>query len=386
MPKKKSKLSGKNAKVSSPYGSTIHKTEWTGAAKVAEWVNDLVQAKDLPFGKAEVEIIQTGSRKRADLSLFESAQSSDTLCVMEFKRPFFDPFADELKADAHKKAINRKAKYFITSNFQKLIWFKTEAVNRMAQESEQIAGIYDLSQIEDLDSIEAPHFKNGIVKGIEKFLFELSAVHTKKKAEPLLPIDELLIYRLHEKIYRLSRHYKEIIRDRYHKEPKFRKQLTRWFIEQQWHFTTQESDFEKAARQTGYLLTNKILFYQVLKSKQTILASLTIPDDLVAGGQLQSLLDSFFKTVIQQIDYETIYSTDFIDQIAFPEHKEVVGDIKEIVKILKRYDFSTIGFDTIGRIFERLIPAEERHNLGQYFTNADIVDILLRFFHHQKNR
>lgn len=381
MPRKKSKLSGKSGRVASPFDSTIHKTEWTGAAKVAGWIDALVVDKGLPFGKAEVEIIQAGTGKRADVSLFESPQSLDTLCVIEFKLPFFDPFADELKADAHRKANKRKAKYFATSNFQTLIWFKTEAVNRMAHESEQIAGIYDLSQIEDLDGIEDPHFKNSIVKGIEKFLFDLSAVHTKKKAEPLLPIDELLIYRLHEKIYRLSRHYKEVIRDRYHKEPKFRKQLTKWFIEQQWHFTGQETDFEKAARQTGYLLTNKILFYQVLKSKQTKLASLSIPDDLVVGGQLQKLLQSYFETVIQQIDYETIYSADFIDQIAFPEHKGVVSDIKEIVKILKRYDFSKIGFDTIGRIFERLIPAEERHNLGQYFTNADVVDIILRFCH-----
>ena len=381
MTKKKSKLSGKTVRVSSPFENTIHKTEWTAAAKAAEWINGLVKEKGLPFGQAEVEIIQTGTRKRADVSLFESPQSSRTLCVIEFKPPFFDSFAEELKTDAHKKANNRKAKYFATSNFQKLIWFKTEAVNRMAQESEQIAGIYDLSRIEDLDSIEEPRFKNSILKGLERFLFELSEVYTGKKTEPLLPIDELLIYLLHEKIYRLSKHYKGIIRDRFHKEPKFRKQLTRWFIEQQWHFTGQEGDFEKAARQTGYLLTNKILFYQVLKSKQTILASLTIPDDLVAGGQLQKLLQSYFDTVIQEIDYETIYSTDFIDKIAFPDHKEIVDDIKGIVEILKRYDISKIGFDTIGRIFERLIPSEERHNLGQYFTSADVVDIILRFCH-----
>ncbi len=381
MAKKVSKLSGRTISVSSPFDSTVHKTEWTGAAKVAAWIDDLVREKGLPFGKAEVETTQKVTRKRADINIFESPQSSNTLCVIEFKLPFFDPFADELKTDAQQKANKRKAKYFATSNFQKLIWFKTEAVNQNAHESEQIAGIYDLSRIEDLDSIEEPRFKNNIIKGLERFLFELSEVHTGKKTEPLLPIDELLIYLLHEKIYRLSRHYKEIIRDRFHKEPKFRKQLNRWFIEQQWRFTAHENDFEKAARQTGYLLTNKILFYQVLKSKQTILASLSIPDDLVAGGQLQKLLQSYFDTVIQQIDYETIYSTDFIDQIAFPEHKEVVNDIKDIVDILKRYDFSRIGFDTIGRIFERLIPSEERHNLGQYFTNADVVDIILRFCH-----
>ena len=168
MAKKVSKLSGRSARVSSPFGSTTHKTEWTGAAKVAEWINDLVKEKGLPFGKAEVEIIQRGTGERADVSLFESPQSHDTLCVMEFKRPFYDPFADELKTDAQHKANKRKAKYFATSNFQRLIWFKTEAVNRNAHESEQIAGIYDLSRIEDLDSIEEPRFKNNIIKGFPK--------------------------------------------------------------------------------------------------------------------------------------------------------------------------------------------------------------------------
>lgn len=49
------------------------------------------------------------------------------------------------------------------------------------------------------------------------------------------------------------------------------------------------------------------------------------------------------------------------------------------MNILKRYDFSSLGFDVIGRIFERLIPESERHNLGQYFTDPDIVDLILQF-------
>lgn len=163
MIKKKSKLSGKAISVSSPFDSTVHKTEWTGAAKVTAWIDDLVREKGLLFGKAEVETTQKVTRKRADVNIFESPQSSNTLCVIEFKRPYFDPFAYELKTDAQQKANRRKAKYFAASNFQKLIWYKTEAVNRNAHESEQIAGIYDLSRIEDLDSIEEPRFKNIII-------------------------------------------------------------------------------------------------------------------------------------------------------------------------------------------------------------------------------
>ncbi|MBN1339114.1 MAG: SAM-dependent DNA methyltransferase [Bacteroidales bacterium] len=54
---------------------------------------------------------------------------------------------------------------------------------------------------------------------------------------------------------------------------------------------------------------------------------------------------------------------------------------------MSKYDFSKLGFDIIGRIFERLIPAEERHNLGQYFTNADVVDLILKFcVHHEDDK
>ncbi|RKY54815.1 MAG: hypothetical protein DRP89_04515 [Candidatus Neomarinimicrobiota bacterium] len=65
--------------------------------------------------------------------------------------------------------------------------------------------------------------------------------------------------------------------------------------------------------------------------------------------------------------------------VAFPEAKEVIKEIEELISVLRRYDFSKLGYDVIGRIFERLIPQDERHKLGQYFTNPDIVDLILRF-------
>ncbi len=377
--RKKSKLKKKTTKIISPFDTTTHKTERTANQKFVEWMNQIIKEQDLPIGFSEQET--TGAdRKQPDIVIYKSRQSKDVLCVIELKRPYFDPFDfNELKKPAWEKANRRRAKYFATSNFKRLIWYKTEEVNRMADESTQIAGIYDLSNIEDLDSIEEPRFKNSIIKGIEKFLFDLVEVYTGKKAEPLLPIDEFLILRLHEKNHRLSRYYKSIIRDKFHKDSRFAKKLKDWFLEQQWSFTGQETDFEKAVRQTAYLLINKILFYQVLKAKQTSLASLVIPDDLIAGGQLQKHLQSYFSYIIENIDYETIYSTDFIDQIAFPDSREVVEEIKDLVSIINKHDFSKIGFDIIGRIFERLIPHEERHYLGQYFTSPDIVDLILRF-------
>jgi type I restriction-modification system DNA methylase subunit len=377
---KKSELRGKT-RIPSPFGTTIHKTEWTCAAKAAEWMNEIIKDKTLPLGQAEVETTQEGNRKRVDILLFERPTSQNVLCVIETKQPYFDPFdEEELKEPARKKAVQRGAKYFATSNFQHLIWFDTERVNSLRPLEEQIQDKYFLSQIENLDLIEEQRYKNSIISGLERFLIELYEVHSGKRAKPKQAIDELLIYRLQDKIRRLSRYYTTIIENRCHKDNAFAKELGKWFVSQGWSFAPwQSQDFDKAARQTAYLLVNKILFYNVLQTKRPYqLDPLEVPASLTKGSVLQTTLQGYFNQVLK-IDYETIYTTDFIDAIAFPDEENVVKEIRELIDILRQYDFSRLGYDIIGRVFERLIPQDERHNLGQYFTNPDVVDIILHF-------
>jgi len=376
---KRTKISSKS-RIPSPFDITVHKTERAAVGIVMHWMREIIDKTNLPFGMPDVDTTAI-DRKSPDIVIYERPGSQKALCVIEFKQPYFDVFNEnELKEPARRKATRRKAKYFATSNFQKLIWYNTGRTNRLEPEEEQIHDKYFLSQIEALDLIEEPKYRNAIIADLESFLTDLYEVHTGKRPEPKLAIDELLIFRLQEKIYRLSSHYRKIIEDKAHKDPGFSFKLQKWFIEQNWSFSWQEEDFSKAARQTAYLLINKILFYNLLQTKRpTQLDPLNIPDDLSKGGMLERQLQSYFDYVLQNIDYETIYSTDFIDQTAFPDNKEVVEEIKELIHILKRYDFSRLGYDIIGRIFEGLIPAQERHNLGQYFTNPDIVDLILRF-------
>ncbi len=67
--------------------------------------------------------------------------------------------------------------------------------------------------------------------------------------------------------------------------------------------------------------------------------------------------------------------------MAFPpsRHREVAVELIALAGLCNRHDFSEVGFDIVGRIFEQLIPIEDRHKYGQYFTRADIVDLILRF-------
>jgi len=365
-------------------GSTPHKTEQSATALIMHWMRDIIKEMNLDLGLPDVET-SSRDRKRPDIVFYKSQRSTEVICLIEAKLPYYDLFDEKLKKDALEKANHRRSKYFALTDFRNLIWFNTEKVNALKPEEEQVISKFYLSNLENIDDIEFTKYSTQIKNGLREFIEELYVVSKGKKPEPKLPIDEFLIFRLHEKIGKLAKYYKSIVEHECLVNKKFCKELIKWFHEQGWTFSWQSEDFDKISRQTAYLLVNKILFYHLLQAKRPQdLDPLEIPENLTKGSVLKRTLQAYFDEVLK-IDYETIYTTDFIDHIAFPEKKDVVNEIKALVTILKRYDFSKIGYDVIGRIFERLIPQKERHNLGQYFTNADVVDLILKFCINHEN-
>jgi len=357
-----------------------YKTERSAVAVLMHWMRNIIIEKNIDLGMPDVDT--TGAdRKSPDIVIYENPRSKKVLCVIEAKRPSFNVYnEDELINPAKTKANKRKAKYFGTTNFKKLIWFDAFKVNANLPEEEQIIDIIDLSAIDNLNDIEKSRYKEPIKRNITQFLQKLYEVSTGKKSTPKLPIDERLVQRLHEIIRVLSDDYSEIIYEKYYGDKTFKKDIKKWFREQNWNFAPQPKEFDKIARQTAYLLINKILFYELLQVKRPKeLDPLDIPETLKMGSSLRSLLESRFKHVFKEIDYETIFTTDFIDIIAFPDSIKVVNEIKTFMNILRRYNFGKLGYDIIGRIFERLIPTEERHKMGQYFTKSEVVDLILNF-------
>ncbi len=374
MPRKKRPL------ISNPFDIATHKTERSGAAVLMHWARTIIEENNIDLGLPDIET-GGGDRKFPDTIINKTRRSKDVLCVLEFKPPFWDVLnEDDPKEPARKKATSRHAKYFATSNFRELVLWSTEKANAAKPEEEQIVARYHLSDIFDLDKLEEHSYKVSIKKGLEKFLRDLSELSTGKKTEPRLAIDELLILRLHEKIQKLAYYYRTIIYDQAHKDEKFQKDLKKWFSDQGWSFYIEnEEDYDKIARQTAYLLVNKILFYNALQLKRPQeLDPLSIPEDITLGNFLQIVLEAYFKQVLN-IDYETVYTTDFIDEVAFLGSREVVEEVKELVRVLRRYKLEELGFDIVGRIFEKLIPDSERHDLGQYFTSPDVIDLILNF-------
>ena len=376
---KKRIAKGKDIKIPETIGIEARKTERSAVGVLMHWMREIIEKKNLDLGMPDVDTSGL-DRKSPDIVIYESPRSHKVLLVMEAKPPYFDVFNEkELKEPAWKKANQRKAKYFAVTNFKTLLWYKTESANAQQPEDEQLVDKFHLSELENLDTLEESRYSSQIKNELIHFLKILFEVKSGKALEPKLAIDEFLVFLLYEKIKTLSRYYSQIIYDLCHKDSSFANKIIKWFSEQDWNFTWSQENFNQTARQTAYLLINKILFYNLLQAKRPQeLDPMELPEGLSKGALIQAYLQGYFTQVLK-IDYETVYTTDFIDSVAFPESKEVVEEIKKLVRLLKRYDFSKIGYDIIGRIFEKLIPPEERHNFGQYFTSPDVVDLILRF-------
>ena len=94
------------------------------------------------------------------------------------------------------------------------------------------------------------------------------------------------------------------------------------------------------------------------------------------GSQFKDILQTYFNQALK-FNYITIFATNFIDTIPIPD--DLTEELRYFIESISTYDFGKLGYEIIGRVFERLIPDEERHNLGQYFTKSSIVDFIIGF-------
>lgn len=124
------------------------------------------------------------------------------------------------------------------------------------------------------------------------------------------------------------------------------------------------------------LLIAKILFYNFLKIRAPgfELPPINIPTE--DANRFKTLLYEYFERCFGYADF---FKREFIDDLPFPDDIGVIRQLKGFIKEMELYDFSKIGYEVLGSIFENLIPDDERHRFGQYFTRSDVVDLIIGF-------
>jgi chorismate mutase len=349
--------------------------------RIVEWINRIIEEEKLPFDRADAQIeikYPDGSKRKFPDIVIWKERLRKAVCLIELKTPSRSPLDWYLINDAQSKAYTASPQipYFATWNINELVLWKTFEEEAISWE-ERRKSIYPIAKIKDLREIDYPEVEARIKESIRKFLKDLVEIYIEKKILPTIPIDEFFIYSLRTIVDSLYFPITLEIKKLFSTDQKFRKELVEWFVSQGWNAPSTDEDFEKIARQFLYLLMNKVMFYNTLRKIKNIKA-LQIPEDVESSEILKQKLQEFFEIAKEATrDYETIFGLDFLEKIPIPNN--VVSSLISFINGFSKYDFSKIGYKDLGHIFDRLIPDDERHKLGQYYTNPDVVDIINSF-------
>jgi len=344
---------------------TLSYTEDAIRGRIVEWINEFIREENLPFDRADAQIQILGNRY-PDIIIWETRLVRPALLI-ELKRPSFDPWM--VGEEALGKAWKSNTRFFATWNINQFHWWDRNREGDLFDQLCDSVKVVEIKRLEEVDRVE-----RSIRKFLRDFLKDFSEVYFGRKPVPLLPLDERFIARLRSFVDALYIPVFYNMKKEFRKDRDFRKKLIKWFVDQGYIFTSSDDDLERVARQYVYLIIDKIMFYNTMMIMHD-LPSISIRSGLNKDRFSRSLQKFFDLAMV--IDYETIFAANFLDTIPPPD--EVIPELNRFIDGMGRYDLSKIGYEVIGRVFERLIPEEVRHKLGQYFTRSDIVDLILGF-------
>jgi len=139
---------------------------------------------------------------------------------------------------------------------------------------------------------------------------------------------------------------------------------------------------EQLSREMAYVLMNKILFYKVLEHHYKFGERL---EPLYSKGvvgtvskYLERLRELFDHAVKETGDFEAIFRTGMYDNIDIREDVEVLKALDWLIDLIDSYRIEDFG-DIVGYVYEDLIPAEERHALGQFYTPRPIAELIVKW-------
>ncbi len=204
---------------------------------------------------------------------------------------------------------------------------------------------------------------------------DLSALHRDGSLHLVIPDADFFVERLTRAVSVLKPAVKQALRTKLGMDPAFGQELSQWAVRQSIPANLRSDDFvEAVVRQAIYRLMGKIIFYQSLRRAAPQLPPMHLRG-LDTGQVLPRLQDCF--AAAHKIDYHAVFREDVVDRLPFPAAAS--AELRDLVDDLNTRDFAHLPQDVVGAVFERLIPPEDRHALGQYFTPEPLVDLIVAF-------
>lgn len=302
----------------------------------------------------------------ADIVLFDTL--GDPAVVIEAKAPEgngrsrdeIDPYSPKVIRQAFRYAGNLGAPYFATFNGERLVVF--DAYEEGVPLLERSTKSYEIRSLE---------------KFAGTFLEELSRIRAGD-AEWDADDDAFVkrIKSLHETI---SPELEESLGQHLEDDSEFRNRFETWTASQGIDYAELDDDECTEVRgdfaeQAAYLLVNKVLFYKILESSQTY--SDEVEPLAVSPFRVQRDLQEYFNHIVEEIDFEAVFDHDDIySEIPLDP---VAGQVRDFIIEIDDQDLTLFDSDVIGRIYEGVIPADRRKEMGEYYTPPAICDLITR--------
>jgi type I restriction-modification system DNA methylase subunit/site-specific recombinase XerD len=130
----------------------------------------------------------------------------------------------------------------------------------------------------------------------------------------------------------------------------------------------EKGELEIAKKASAFLLLNQIVFYSILKKRGLK------PIDYESLKDPAELYTTYFKQVVDEIDYNAIFNFDVAS--LFP--RKSLQYIKDMVRIVSEIQPEEFTRDLLGNIFHSLIPLEVRKPVAAYYTNPMAARLLAK--------
>jgi len=328
-------------------------------------LEDDPQRNGITFGELETEYGEDIDGF-ADLVIFDA--SDEPVVVIEAKAPSgsgrsrneIDPYAPKVIRQAFRYAGDIGAPYFCTFNGDRLVVFDAyeEGVPLLQRSTKS----YEISSLEAF---------------ADTFLDEIARIRVGDAAWDA--DDDAFVERMKSLHEQVTPELQASLVDHLDEDDEFRERFENWTASQGIEYEG-EDESEKAdvraefAEQAAYLLINKILFYKILEASPTYMDE--VEPLAVSPFRVQQDLDEYFDHIVEEIDFEAVFEHDAVySEIPL---NPVAGKIRDFVIELDDQDLAQFDSDVVGRIYEGVIPADRRHDMGEYYTPPAICELITR--------
>lgn len=336
-------------------------------------LRDYVHREDTPFESVRIE--DDNDRGRADIFVQSNLTGS---LVIEVKRDSVYPLNAEVIKQARDYAEASDVEYFATCNSNDFFLFHYTGQIEIAEIPYYYLNLRDVDLYEPTLDDRIPTILNAV-----QYLTDRGELPKQGERDRIVG----LLRSFHTSIWPT---FQALGQKKYGTDPKFTNKFDTWVNENDYGSLPNEQQFELAAKQYAYLISNKILFYEVVREQtpEPVETQSGYPLDSLVDGISESGIDRHieqqFEEIQSEIDYEPVFDEGthkgddhntslFSDYPHNPKTRKSIADLLGSIEAKK---ISQIDEDLLGELYEELIPESERKALGQFYTHPDIAEAI----------